>query len=121
MRGRLYDLPYGFPALVVAEEDVLASGTTDYRADAEALHHLHTRSAQMSIDPVVHGEMFVFDDPEERLPALDGLEGYVPGEEGLYERVLIPVKAKVENTVAWAYRIRRAAGVYLPGGRWPAP
>ena len=35
-----------------------------------------------------------FDDPENRLPALDALEGYVPGEEGLYERVLVPRRSR---------------------------
>ena len=33
-RGRLYDLPFGFPALVVPKEDVRAEGTSDYPADA---------------------------------------------------------------------------------------
>lgn len=61
-----------------------------------------------------------FDDPERRLIALDALEGYVPGEGGLYERVLVPVEVASEAVVAWTYRMERAAGVYLPGGRWPA-
>lgn len=62
-----------------------------------------------------------FDDPERRLIALDALEGYVPGEDGLYERVLVPVEvAAGEAVLAWTYRMERAAGVYLPDGRWPA-
>ena len=61
-----------------------------------------------------------FDDPERRLITLDTLEGDVPGEEGLYERVLVPVALAGEAVLAWTYRMERAAGVYLPGGRWPA-
>ncbi|MDQ3638066.1 MAG: gamma-glutamylcyclotransferase, partial [Actinomycetota bacterium] len=42
VRGRLYDLPFGFPALVVPKEDVWATGTADYRADVEAQNHART-------------------------------------------------------------------------------
>ena len=121
IRGRLYELPNGFPALVVPEEDILATGTTNYLADAEEQRHvvLDSRGPSTRWD-TVHGELMIFDDPEERLPALDALEGYVPGEEGLYERVLVPVEIAGETVLAWTYRMERAAGVYLPGGRWPA-
>ena len=121
VRGRLYDLPYGFPALVVPEEDILAAGTTNYLADAEEQQHvvLDSRAPSTRWD-TVHGELMTFDDPEERLPALDALEGYVPGEEGLYERVLVPVEIADEVVLAWTYRIMRITGVYLSGGGWPA-
>ena len=64
-----------------------------------------------------------FDDPGERLPALDGLEGFRPGEEGFYRRVLIPATLARTGTIvlAWAYAIESESGVYLPGGRWPTP
>lgn len=74
----------------------------------------------MRIGDTVHGELMSFDDPERRLITLDALEGYVPGEEGLYERVLVPAEIAGETVLAWTYRMERAAGVYLPGGRWPA-
>ncbi len=121
IRGRLYELPYGFPALVVPEEDILATGTTNYLADAEEQQHvvLDSRTPSTRWD-TVHGELMTFDDPEERLPALDALEGYVPGEEGLYERVLVPVEVADESVLAWSYRIMRITGVYLSGGDWPA-
>jgi gamma-glutamylcyclotransferase (GGCT)/AIG2-like uncharacterized protein YtfP len=61
-----------------------------------------------------------FDDPERRLTTFDALEGYVPGEGGLYERVLVPVEITGKTVLAWTYRMERAAGVYLSGGRWPA-
>src|SRR3712207_7802364 len=32
-RGRLYDLPFGYPALVIDKEDVRAVGTTDPTSD----------------------------------------------------------------------------------------
>ncbi len=60
-----------------------------------------------------------FDDPEDRLPALDSLEGYAPGEESLYERVLIPVEVACEVILAWTYRGKKVNGAYLPGGSWP--
>jgi gamma-glutamylcyclotransferase (GGCT)/AIG2-like uncharacterized protein YtfP len=122
VQGRLYDLPYGFPALVVPEEDVQAIGTTNYLADTEKQNHATpvTRATSPGWD-AVHGELFSFDDPEERLPALDSLESFRPGEKSFYKRILIPatVVATGTSVPAWAYTIESASGVYLPGGRWP--
>jgi gamma-glutamylcyclotransferase (GGCT)/AIG2-like uncharacterized protein YtfP len=121
VRGRLYDLPYGFPALVVPEEDVLTTGTTNYLADAEEQQHVVLDSREPSTRwDTVHGELMTFDDPEKRLPTLDALEGYVPGEEGLYERVLVPVEVAGESALAWTYRVMGITGVYMPGGSWPS-
>jgi gamma-glutamylcyclotransferase (GGCT)/AIG2-like uncharacterized protein YtfP len=70
----------------------------------------------------VYGEIFSFDDPEERLPALDSLEGFHPGKESFYRRVLIPVTPAQMRTavLVWAYANESESGVYLPSGRWPA-
>lgn len=69
----------------------------------------------------VHGEILTFIDPGERLPALDGLEGFLHGAESFYTRVLIPTMlAETGETVpAWAYAIESARGIHLPGGHWP--
>ena len=123
VRGRLYDLPYGFPAVVVPEEDVQAIGTTNYLADTEK--QIHAAQVTGAIPPgwdAVHGELFSFDDPEERLAALDVLESFRPGEKSFYTRVLIPATLLETGTsvLAWAYAIESASGVYVPGGRWQA-
>jgi gamma-glutamylcyclotransferase (GGCT)/AIG2-like uncharacterized protein YtfP len=120
IRGRLYELPYGFPALVVPKEDILAAGTTNYLADAEEQHVVSGSRAPSTGWDTVHGELMIFDDPENRLPALDTLESYVPSEEGLYERVLVPVEVAGELALAWTYRGMSITGIYLPSGRWPA-
>lgn len=121
VRGRLYDLTYGFPALRVYEREIQAIGTTNYLADTAKQHRdFYVSGACSRIQDTVHGELMTFDDPERRLIALDALEGYVPGEEGLYKRVLVPVEIAGETVLAWTYRMARLAGVYLPGGRWPA-
>jgi len=122
VRGRLYGLPLGFPALVVPQEDVTATGTTNYLADAE-------KQWNARFDPTpplsgwdnVHGEVLTFDDPGDRLSALDSLEDFRPDEKGFYERVLIPARlVKTGETVpAWAYAVESADSVYLPGGSWP--
>ena len=123
-RGRLYDLPFGFPALVVPKEDVRAEGTADYPADARESGPSPGACAPKA-NPgwnVVHGELLTFGDPEDRLPSIDGLEGYRPGEPSLYRRILIPAAPSgAERAVlAWAYAVGSASGVHLPGGRWPA-
>ncbi len=118
IRGRLYDLPFGFPALVVPAENILAIGTTDYLADAEKQRA--TVSEAKSSDPdTVYGELFTFDDALDRLPTLDGLEGFRPGESNLYRRVLIPVHADSGTQLAWAYAMEKPSGEHLPDGRWP--
>jgi hypothetical protein len=30
------------------------------------------------------------------------------------------VQSRGESLLAWVYELKRPAGVYLPGGRWPA-
>ncbi len=97
VRGRLYDLPSGYPALVVPKENTQAMGTADPIRDASEQRRLRTaaphRTGVYSPDgKLVSGELFAFDDLEERLLALDRLEGFDPGQPSLYRRVLIPVE-----------------------------
>jgi gamma-glutamylcyclotransferase (GGCT)/AIG2-like uncharacterized protein YtfP len=118
VRGRLYDLPSGYPALVVPEEDVRATGTADPLEDASEQQLGHD-GAQRPEGTLVSGELLTFDDPEERLPALDRLEGYDPAGPSLYRRVLIPAETSGgEGVLAWAYVSEGTSGTYLPGGSW---
>lgn len=122
VRGRLYDLPLGFPALVVPEDDVRAVGTADYAADAALPGRIGTREPEpLAGWDTVHGELMTFDDPEERLPKIDGLEGFRPGVEGFYTRVLVPVMLTEGGrcVLAWAYAIGEGVGIHLPEGVWP--
>lgn len=117
--GRLYDLPFGFPALVVSAESILDVGTTDYLADAEKQRAPVPTATPIDGD-IVNGELFTFDDALDRLPALDGLEGFRPDEpKNLYRRVLIPVHVDGGTQLAWAYAIEKPSGEHLPDGRWP--
>jgi gamma-glutamylcyclotransferase (GGCT)/AIG2-like uncharacterized protein YtfP len=122
VRGLLYDLPEGYPALVVPEETILAVGTADYLADARAEKEIGGPDLQAPADPTVHGELYAFDDPEQRLPVLDRLEDFDPNDPSSpYRRVLIPVTPESGNVMpAWAYVVRDARGTRLPNGRWPA-
>ena len=119
-RGRLYDLPLGYPALVVPEEDISAAGTADPAGDVSEQRRLGLGAVRRPDGPRVYGELFTFDDPEERLPALDRLEGFYPGGPSLYRRVLIPVEtAGGTGVLAWAYVTAGSFGTHLPGGHWP--
>lgn len=130
IRGRLYDGP-GFPLLQVPDEDILAEGT------GRAMHDLavqlrtadQVKSAPRSVDTsgvtgssdTVHGELFPFSDPEERLPAIDRLEGFNPGHTSLYRRVLVPVAISDACEVTWVYVVE-TPGLKerrLYRGRWP--
>jgi gamma-glutamylcyclotransferase (GGCT)/AIG2-like uncharacterized protein YtfP len=121
VRGRLYDLPSGYPALVVPKEDIRATGTADPIHDASEQRRLGNAEVHRPEGPRVWGELFVFDDPEERLPALDRLEGFDPGGSSLYRRVLVPAEtSEGAGVLAWAYVIEGSSGVYLSEGRWPS-
>ncbi len=103
-----------------------ATGTSGYLADAEMQHSMETGPQASLLLPnwgTVHGEVLTFANPGERLPALDGLEGFRPGEKSFYRRVLIPAALTEtgESVLAWAYAVESASGVHLPCGRWPPP
>ena len=124
LRGKVYGLPLGYPALIVPEEDVLAVGTGAPLNDAAVQRRLARErgEARPPGGPLVFGELFAFDDPATRLPALDRLEGFDP-EAGSspYRRVLLPaVTASNDSVLAWAYVVEATSGVHLPEGRWPA-
>jgi gamma-glutamylcyclotransferase (GGCT)/AIG2-like uncharacterized protein YtfP len=120
VRGRLYDLPSGYPALVVPEEDIRATGTADPLEDASNQQQLSLPEVHRLDGVLVSGELLTFDDPGERLPALDRLESFDPSRLSLYRRVLIPAKTSGgDGVLAWAYVIEGSSGTYLPGGSWP--
>lgn len=130
LRGRLYDGP-DYPLLEVPSADILAQGTSrpsdDVATQARIAGQAGSFLRTVQVDDtkgewgVVHGELLSFDDPEARLPAIDGLEGFRPGGRSLYRRVLVPVLVGGEREVAWVYiveltHIKRRR---LFSGHWP--
>ena len=119
--GALYDLPFGFPALVVPEDFVWTLGTGDPVQDAATQRNLDEPNVPLPTDrPRAFGELLTFDDPEARVPGLDHLEGFDPEGGSLYRRVLVPVETDARTLLAWTYAIERPTGTHLPGGHWPA-
>lgn len=131
VRGRLYEMDCGLPVLQVPDADILAHGTADPRVDVAIQARFEAVMAQ---HPdlrgkgrtrrgwgLVHGELMAFDDPAERLPRLDRLEGFRPGGPSLYRRVLVPVFTDHEPVPAWAYvagyGLRRLCAQPIPS--WP--
>jgi gamma-glutamylcyclotransferase (GGCT)/AIG2-like uncharacterized protein YtfP len=121
VRGDVYDLPFGYPALVVPEESIHDFGTGDSRRDAEEQWRPGREPVSLLEGPRVFGEVFAFDEPELRLPALDRLEGFDPTDASShYRRVLLPVETNEGSVLlAWAYVVEESSGSHLPGGRWP--
>ncbi len=122
VRGELYDLPFlGYPALVVPEDSIYAVGTGDPAGDAEEQRLLGREGLAAPEGPRAFGEIFTFDDPVSRLPAIDGLEGFDPADPSShFRRVLLPVETKAgSGLLAWAYVVGEPSGVYLPEGLWP--
>lgn len=122
VRGELYDVPqFEYPALVVPEEAIRAFGTGDFAEDAEEQDRQGSERPVPPEGPRVFGEIFYFDDPVSRLPAIDRLEGFDPEDASShYRRVLIPAETDDGSLLlAWAYAVRESSGTYLPEGRWP--
>ena len=121
VRGDLFDVHLGYPALVVPDESIWAFGTGDYRRDAQE-HQRPGRGPSPLLEwPRVFGEIFAFDDPESRLPDLDRLEGFDSADTSShYRRILLPVETNEgPGLLAWAYVVEQSSGSHLPGGRWP--
>ncbi|WP_246041622.1 gamma-glutamylcyclotransferase family protein [Desulfoglaeba alkanexedens] len=116
VRGRLFETSSGIPVLQVPEEDILAVGTTNPRADVATQAHVTARVSNPEPTPDrppkkgtgapwgdVYGEPLTFDDPETRLPTIDRLEGFYPGGPCLYRRVLVPILVNGAVLPAWLY------------------
>lgn len=54
-------------------------------------------------------------DPATRLPAIDRLEGFLPGGPSLYRRVLVPASTRGRRVLVWLYM--KGAGGRHPGRR----
>lgn len=113
VRGRLYEMDSGLPVLQVPETNILAHGTADPRADvatqarfeAEMARHpdLRAKGPTRRGWGLVRGELMTFDDPKERLPRLDRLEGFRADYASLYYRVLVPTMLMDNPVPAWTY------------------
>jgi hypothetical protein len=142
----------GIPFLQIPEPDILARGSTDVDADLALQRRTEVTagagtaaiaatsdfgrhrppSARAGTTPsgedllpwtTVLGEVFTFNDPETRLPAIDALEDAHSHGPHAYRRVLAPVTVAGRGAAAaWLYIMERApAGArFFPGGRWPA-
>ena len=131
VRGRLYEGP-GYPLMQVPDEDILAQGTSRPADD------IATQARFAGQDPpnrgtvaelaatgcwdAVHGELLTFDDAESRLPAIDRLEGFRPGSQCLYKRVLVTAAVNGASEIAWVYVIETTRRLQhrIHSGRWPA-
>jgi len=121
VRGALYDIPLGYPALVVPDESIFAFGSGDFAGDVDEQRRLGRGPVPFVESPRVFGEVFAFDDPESRLPDIDRLEGFEPADASShYRRVLLPVETDAGSSLlAWAYAVEASSGTYIPEGRWP--
>ena len=112
LRGRLYRFK-DFPTMSVPEEDILCFGTTSPTEDVETqerfdllLKSNNSVGLHSPFGPwrAVKGELHTFEDAQSRLPLLDELEGFRPGHQSEYLRVLVYVNLSCDlRTSAWTY------------------
>ena len=115
--GNLRWLSPTIPILEVPESLILAVGTEDPAADVATqacwaqrierdgyLCGVEDFLATRGHVGAVAGEVFVFDDPEVRIPGIDLLEGFRPGGSSLYRRVLMAVRMESGGVLpTWIY------------------
>lgn len=119
--GRLYHLPAGFPALEAPEELILATGTVDPLADARRQREIDALSFDRPTGDwdLVHGELVTFSDPLRDLPPIDRLEGFRPGEQSMYQRVMVTALCGGNAIPAWIYWMHRPQyAARVAGGEW---
>ena len=134
IRGKLYVLPAGYPALVIPKAAILSLGTADAAADVASQFRLQgevNAGPRSADDPAgyvpgldrVQGEILIFDDGALRLPKFDHLENFRPGRQSAYLRVLAQVFARrsQDPVVSWVYVMSDPGprAMRLRGGRWP--
>ena len=121
--GRLYQLPAGFPAVVIPEASILAHGTRDPLADACTQAAFAARGVTMAEVEgdwdTVHGELITFPDARRDLLPIDRLEGFRPDGRGLYRRALVAARSEGGVGPAWVYHMTDGSrGRLLKGGSW---
>jgi gamma-glutamylcyclotransferase (GGCT)/AIG2-like uncharacterized protein YtfP len=110
VRGRLFDLPVGDPALDVPGMDILAVGTIDPAADLDTQYRfINPSRVPLSSDfgewKEIEGELLTFEDAA-WLDVLDRVRGFSPYFFSNHKRVLLPVTtADGKVTTAWCYLI----------------
>jgi gamma-glutamylcyclotransferase (GGCT)/AIG2-like uncharacterized protein YtfP len=134
IRGKLYALPAGYPALVIPKAAILSLGTADAAADVAAQLRLQAEVAaapRSADDPAafmpgmdrVHGEILTFDNGPSRLAKFDQLEDFCPGRQSAYLRVLAQVfRGRAQDpVVTWMYVVSDPGprAIRLRSGRWP--
>jgi len=117
LSGRIFKLSARVPVMTVPAEHVLAQGSADIAADMRLQERpesfLRGREDGKERETAVrtgcawrkvYGELFYFGDPESRLPSLDALEEFKPGQPSVYNRVLVYVMLPDgSETTAWVY------------------
>jgi len=126
IRGRLFHLPAGYPAVSVETVHVIARGSADLERDLGLLGRDAPLTGSIgtlagpSADDLVHGEVIWFGDGASRMANIDRLEGFRPGG-GLYDRVLVDAMIGTAPVRVWTYVQHRPVGTHLPAGRWSEP
>ncbi len=125
--GKLFKLTPDIPVMIIPDSEILATGTSNLSVDMRLLSGLGPDSSKRCASlpealrdlgisagawpwghagewKTIKGELLFFDDPETRLPLMDSLEEFWPGEPSTYLRVLVRVLlADGSPSTAWTY------------------
>lgn len=119
--GRLYRLAAGYPALVVPESQILASGSANLIADAKTLGHYQQPEFKYPGGDwdLIEGEVVTFPDPLRNIPPIEKLEGFRPGRFSEYQRVMVAARTENGPISVWTYDGTSLASNGLRSTSWP--
>ena len=129
IEGRLFQLPSGYPVLVLPQSRILVRGTCDVVGDlrsqaAEKFGQTGVSRSGRLGESRVHGQLLTFAGSAARLRAIDGLEQFRPGRKNPYKRVLIEVYSRTRQApvTAWTYVAGDLStrGRLILTGKWTA-
>ena len=114
VRGRLYQIPSGYPLVAVPAAAALAHATSEPAFDEVRRRAVPTESVALAFMTMagepwywIEGELLQRGAPARAWPPLDAWEDFVPGRSSLYARCLIPVQIEDDDgpqlAPAWAY------------------
>lgn len=117
--GVIYQLPGGYPGLVLSPEQIFADAPGDLQDQIEHCRCVSDGVAVASDTPRVYGELIRLLDPASQIGAIDDYEDVHADRRGEYRRVLVALSFGNTSVMAWTYCLNRVPlGVPIVSGRW---
>ncbi len=124
MPGRLFEIEDAYPILHIPQETVLLRATNDPIADWKQVHNEDGGKAWDRNANWIKGEILELPVGIKTFSKMDAWEGFEPGSNSVYERVIARAKIVEAKTVfCWVYVCRKILSSFkeLNASEWKRP